>query len=278
MRPRYWIKMHLFSFQLFSSVESSSLRHRMASLVCLLKCIHFLERFSLFIRASHCPSRFLLLCFSSWPQLLNHVYSFMSYLPTLKCWAPWEPRPQRNKTARLVQLVQSPHWEQCLERRKCSLNVHWLQEWGIFSSFVKSVSIMRLYFFYNESNKHFSILPFIFPPVYSHSSKIYWAPTMCQVLCQVWGILWQTAQDHTPSFLVLAFSNDSDLTLLKSAHAYQKFTIHAKHRVDLVTSIVFFKCYNSMKLKLCFVCLKFLSPKHAVEGAINATTESSCPR
>lgn len=90
--------------------------------------------------------------------------------------------------------------------------------------FCKDVSIMRLYFFYNESNKHFSILLFIFPPslqsFFQNLLSTYYVPdTVPSLRDSV-----TNSTDHTPSFLVLAFNNDSDLTLLKSAHAYQKFT------------------------------------------------------
>ena len=144
MRPRYWIKRMCSLFNCFQVWKALPSDIHMASLMCLLKC-HFLERFSLFITASPLlPRSFLSLYFSSWPQLLNHVYSFISYLRTLKCELHENRDPKGTKQPALF-MVQSPHGEQCLEQRTCSLNVHWLRGRN-FLEFCKGFSIMLLYF------------------------------------------------------------------------------------------------------------------------------------
>lgn len=163
----------------------------------------------------------------------------------------WDPKGTKQPACH-----GSSYTEQCWTEQSASLNALTARNENL-SWRVKDV-YYRPVFFCNESNKHYYLLL---------SSSTWGSQSFFQNLLStyyarysVWGILWQTSTDHTPSFLVLAFNNDSDhvLKLKIRCHA-----LHAGHRVNLVTSIVFFKCYTL--IVILFVCLKISFPKHAVE-------------
>lgn len=172
---------------------------------------------------------------------------------TLKC-ELHENRDPKGTNSPLL-MVQSPHWEQCLERRKCSLNALTARMRNLLKSFVKTSPLCVCIFFYNESNKHFSILlahlstqsTVILPKFIEH--------LLCARYCaKSEGFSVTNSTDHTPSFLVLAFNNDSDLTLLKSACLSKVYSCQAQSEPCYIHCL--FKCYNSMKLVL-FVSQNF---------------------
>ena len=79
---------------------------------------------------------------------------------------------------------------------------------------------------------------------------------MCKVLCQVLRDSVANDTDYAPSFLGFAFNDDSDL----NQHSLIKSLLHAKHRVNFVTSIIFFKRHNNPMTLILLVCLKISFP------------------
>ena len=162
MRPRYWIKCAC-SFQLFSSVESSSLRHPRGFTHVSAQMSFLGEIFTIYKSVSVTSWILSFALFLFMAPITKSCLFIYELSPHTYMWAPWEPRPQRNKTARFVHgsvptLGTVPGTEKALT--KCALTARMR---SLLKSFVKT-SPLCFCIFYNESNKHFSILLFIFPP------------------------------------------------------------------------------------------------------------------
>lgn len=120
MRPMSWMKCICSLFNCFQVWQSLPSDIHMASLTYLLKCHFFQGRLSLFITASPLLPGFLLLFYVSSGHLLLYctICSFIYQMSP-----PKNVSSMRTETLSPLFTALSPHWEKCLEQRRCSLNV-----------------------------------------------------------------------------------------------------------------------------------------------------------